>query len=201
MLKNDFLLILDYFNNSNQMFLVRRCNKFLIICFCLIFLPSLFILKTYFNKNDDQQFIQINNKQVNIFYRMKIIHFFYSQILGNKNIDVIERITNLKRKHSIRSKSKSQLIQFSNHPFSLYIHLDFKGAAPKISYLEKLFPLLHRWGVTGICIEYEDMFPFDGSLQIIQHKHAYTKNDIEKINELAKENQLDIMPLLQTYGK
>jgi hexosaminidase len=49
-------------------------------------------------------------------------------------------------------------------------------------------------------MEYEDMFPFDGIVDSVKHKQAYTKNDIEKINQLANENQLDVMPLLQTYG-
>lgn len=50
-------------------------------------------------------------------------------------------------------------------------------------------------------MEYEDMFPFDGIVHSIKHKQAYTKDDIETINQLAKDNHLDIMPLLQTYGK
>lgn len=45
---------------------------------------------------------------------------------------------------------------------------------------------LHRWGVTGVCMEYEDMFPFDGLVQSIRHRQAYSKNDIEKINQLAR---------------
>jgi hexosaminidase len=50
-------------------------------------------------------------------------------------------------------------------------------------------------------MEYEDMFPFDGIVSSVKHKQAYTKDDIEKINQLAKDNDLDVMPLLQTYGK
>ncbi len=96
---------------------------------------------------------------------------------------------------------QSDLIQIGNHPISLYVHFDLKGAAPKVSYFEKLFPLLHQWGVIGICMEYEDMFPFDGIVDSIKHQQAYTKTDIEQINQLAKDNHLDVMPLLQTYGK
>ncbi|CAF1083688.1 unnamed protein product [Adineta ricciae] len=92
------------------------------------------------------------------------------------------------------------IIQIDNHPLAFYVHFDLKGAAPKVSYFEKLFPLLHQWGVKGICMEYEDMFPFDGIVRSIKHKQAYTKEDIETINQLAKDNRLDVMPLLQTYG-
>jgi len=97
--------------------------------------------------------------------------------------------------------STTDSIKIANKQISVYVHLDLKGAAPKISYFEQLFPLLKKWGATGICIEYEDMFPFDGIVSSIKHKQAYTKDDIEKINKLAKDNHLDVMPLLQTYGK
>jgi len=50
-------------------------------------------------------------------------------------------------------------------------------------------------------MEYEDMFPFSGIVDSIKHAQAYKKNDIKKINQLAKDNHLDVMPLLQTYGK
>jgi len=32
------------------------------------------------------------------------------------------------------------------------VHLDLKGAAPKISYLRELFPLFKRMGATGLLI-------------------------------------------------
>ena len=44
------------------------------------------------------------------------------------------------------------------------------------------------------------MFPFDGIVDSIKHKQAYTKAEIEQINQLANRNHLDVMPLLQTYG-
>jgi hexosaminidase len=97
--------------------------------------------------------------------------------------------------------STSELTKIANKSLSVYVHFDLKGAAPKLSYFEKLFPLLHKMGANGICIEYEDMFPFDGIVNNIKHKQAYTKDDIAKINQLANENHLDVMPLLQTYGK
>jgi hypothetical protein len=80
------------------------------------------------------------------------------------------------------------------------VHLDLKGAAPKIEYYEKLFPFLKRLGATGLLIEYEDMFPFTDRLAIIKHGLAYTKEDIQQILQLAKSNGLKIMPLLRVYG-
>ncbi len=41
-------------------------------------------------------------------------------------------------------------------------------------YLLQLFPLLHRWGATGLLVEYEDMFPYWGELTDIAAPNAYT---------------------------
>lgn len=81
-----------------------------------------------------------------------------------------------------------------------FVHLDLKGAAPKIDYYERLFPYLRLLGATGLLIEYEDMFPFTGHLAPIQHGLAYTKGDIQRIIDLATMNTLKVMPLLQVYG-
>mgnify|MGYP001039033096 FL=1 len=81
-----------------------------------------------------------------------------------------------------------------------FVHLDLKGAAPIVSYYEKLFPFLKRLGATGLLIEYEDMFPYTGRLEVIKHGLAYSKDDIEKILNLARTNNLKVMPLLQVYG-
>ncbi|XP_064601684.1 uncharacterized protein LOC135467775 [Liolophura sinensis] len=80
------------------------------------------------------------------------------------------------------------------------VHLDLKGAPPKMSYLEKVIPLFSQLGATGLLIEYEDMFPYSKNLETIAAKNAYTVEDIQKINSLANENNLKIIPLVQTFG-
>ncbi|XP_045615407.2 hexosaminidase D [Procambarus clarkii] len=80
------------------------------------------------------------------------------------------------------------------------VHLDLKGAPPKIEYLKKLFPLLHTFGATGLLLEYEDMFPYWGKLEFLSADNAYAKGDIADIMEIAKKNSLEIIPLVQTFG-
>ncbi|XP_078008684.1 hexosaminidase D-like [Phascolarctos cinereus] len=80
------------------------------------------------------------------------------------------------------------------------VHLDMKGAAPRVSYLEQLFPLLSRLGADAVLIEYEDMFPFHGELELLRSSHSYSKHDIERIQQLAAQNHLEVIPLVQTFG-
>ena len=54
------------------------------------------------------------------------------------------------------------------------VHLDLKGAPPKISYYRKIFPLFKTLGAKGLLIEYEDMFPYSGNLQMLAANNAYT---------------------------
>lgn len=77
------------------------------------------------------------------------------------------------------------------------VHLDLKGAPPKISYYTQFFPLLNRLGATGILIQYEDMFPYNNTVSAL---NAYSSKDIETINSLAKKNSLKVIPYLETFN-
>ncbi len=46
------------------------------------------------------------------------------------------------------------------------VHIDMKGGPPTLDYLLQLLPLLRSWGATGILVEWEDMFPYTGSLKV-----------------------------------
>ncbi|PSN36468.1 hypothetical protein C0J52_20603 [Blattella germanica] len=88
-------------------------------------------------------------------------------------------------------------------PFNGYrmVHLDLKGAPPRVSYYEDFFPLIRNLGATGILIEYEDMFPFTGpELQDLPAYNAYSASDIKQILHLAAVNDLMVIPLIQTFG-
>lgn len=85
-------------------------------------------------------------------------------------------------------------------PVRRVVHLDLKGAPPKISYLIRLFPLLKTLGATTLLVEYEDMFPFSGSLSDISAHNAYTKEQLLDVLKSAKDNELEVIPLVQTFG-
>ncbi|KAJ1526955.1 hypothetical protein ONE63_008502 [Megalurothrips usitatus] len=84
------------------------------------------------------------------------------------------------------------------------VHLDLKGAPPKLSYLEKLIPLFKEWGATGLLVEWEDTFPYHGNLAIVgSRKEAgrpYSEDEIKRILFIAKECGLNTIPLVQTFG-
>ncbi|KAG9476706.1 hypothetical protein GDO78_002219 [Eleutherodactylus coqui] len=80
------------------------------------------------------------------------------------------------------------------------VHLDLKGAPPKVSYYEQIFPLFSKLGANGLLIEYEDMFPFTGELAILKSPYAYSEADLKQILHLAEINNLEVVPLVQTFG-
>ncbi|NWQ62224.1 HEXDC Hexosaminidase, partial [Neopipo cinnamomea] len=80
------------------------------------------------------------------------------------------------------------------------VHLDLKGAAPRVSYLEQVFPFLSQLGANGVLIEYEDMFPFKGELEVLRSPYAYSEEDVERIQQLAEQHKLEVVPLVQTFG-
>ncbi|XP_073742154.1 hexosaminidase D isoform X1 [Callorhinus ursinus] len=86
-------------------------------------------------------------------------------------------------------------------PFKMrLVHLDLKGAPPKVSYLSEVFPLFHALGANGLLLEYEDMFPYEGHLRLLRAKHAYSPPEIKEILHLATLNELEVIPLVQTFG-
>ena len=66
--------------------------------------------------------------------------------------------------------------------------------------MEDFFKLIKSLGATGIIIEYEDVFPYTGRLAEAVNGEHYTLEDINFIKKKASENNLFIMPLVQTYG-
>ncbi|XP_026772626.3 beta-N-acetylhexosaminidase isoform X2 [Pangasianodon hypophthalmus] len=80
------------------------------------------------------------------------------------------------------------------------VHLDLKGAAPKVSYFQQIFPLISSLGADGILVEYEDMFPYEGDLEVLRSPFAYSVDEIEEIKNLASLYNLELIPLVQVFG-
>jgi hexosaminidase len=51
-----------------------------------------------------------------------------------------------------------------------------------------------------VLLEWEDMFPYEGVLEVARNANAYSKEDIRNILRWAQEANLDIIPLVQTFG-
>ncbi|KAF2366864.1 Glycoside hydrolase family 20 catalytic domain, partial [Trinorchestia longiramus] len=80
------------------------------------------------------------------------------------------------------------------------VHLDLKGAPPKLSYLKKLIPYMKEMGATGLLIEYEDSFPYWGPLSSLAARNAYSRKDIAEILSLAKGLEMEVIPIVQSIG-
>lgn len=64
----------------------------------------------------------------------------------------------------------------------------------------QIFPIISSFGATGLLVEYEDMFPYHGKLAHLKAPHAYAREDILKLHELAAKSNLTVIPLVQTFG-
>uniref|UniRef100_A0A1B0DR10 Beta-N-acetylhexosaminidase n=1 Tax=Phlebotomus papatasi TaxID=29031 RepID=A0A1B0DR10_PHLPP len=85
-------------------------------------------------------------------------------------------------------------------PKQRLVHLDLKGAPPKIQYLKRLIPILKSLGATGLLLEYEDMFPYTGQIANIAARNAYARNRLLDFLQTVKSAGLTVMPLVQTFG-
>ena len=60
---------------------------------------------------------------------------------------------------------------------------------------------MKKVGATGILLEYEDHFPYYGELSSIRNQHHYTQHELQQIVKLIQENELTMIPYIQTYGR
>ncbi|KAM9336758.1 hexosaminidase D isoform 1-T2 [Symphorus nematophorus] len=82
------------------------------------------------------------------------------------------------------------------------VHLDLKGAPPRVDYLHRLIELFSQLEVDGLLVEYEDMFPYEGELKLLQAttQPAYSREEVLAMQELAKSKGMEVIPLVQTFG-
>jgi hexosaminidase len=104
---------------------------------------------------------------------------------------------------SVRDNNIGEIPSYNNLPYipkQRLLHLDLKGAPPKVFFLKKVLQLSKELGATGVLMEWEDMFPWSGPLATLAATNAYTRADVKEILQAAKANQLLVIPLIQTFG-
>ncbi|XP_030610701.1 hexosaminidase D [Archocentrus centrarchus] len=82
------------------------------------------------------------------------------------------------------------------------VHLDLKGAPPRVEYLHRLIELFSELDVDGLLVEYEDMFPYEGELKLLQAtaQPAYSRDEVLSMQEFARSKGMEVIPLVQTFG-
>ncbi|XP_052744860.1 hexosaminidase D-like [Bicyclus anynana] len=131
-------------------------------------------------------------------YRVISIRFFlYAVILFSSYLCVSFYL--MSESMNFTSKIRVQNITAIKLP-NVVVHLDLKGFPPKLSYLKALLPTLQELGVTGLLIEYEDMFPYEGRLVNLSTKYAYNKTELKDFLQTVIHFGFDVIPLVQTFG-
>ncbi|CAD5221100.1 unnamed protein product [Bursaphelenchus xylophilus] len=85
-------------------------------------------------------------------------------------------------------------------PEKRIVHLDLKGGAYRPSFFPRLFDFFVKTQFTGILLEWEDMFPYEGTLKTAINGDAYSMQDVRDILQAAKDRKLEVIPLVQTFG-
>ncbi len=79
------------------------------------------------------------------------------------------------------------------------IHLDLKGCTPTVEYVKSLIPQLAQYKINTLLMEYEDALQLD-CLPGISKPSAWSKSDVEAIAAVARENYVNLLPLVQGLG-
>ena len=155
---------------------------------------------------NEEIFMANQNKE---FKKVPLNPNMINQIQNNKNllnpnmINQIQNNKNLLNPNMIQIEN-DQNSNVKNDEFlsklERIVHFDLKGAPPKPVFFKQFLPFIKQFGATGILLEYEDMFPFEGNLAQAKNGNAYSAEDVNMIIKLAKDNGLKIIPLVQTYG-
>ena len=67
-----------------------------------------------------------------------------------------------------------------------------KGAPPKLSYLRQLFPLIASAGANALLLEYEDMFPYQGSVANASALNSWSIDQVKELGRMAKQYGLQV---------
>ncbi|KAJ2940553.1 hypothetical protein O0L34_g6488 [Tuta absoluta] len=80
------------------------------------------------------------------------------------------------------------------------VHIDLKGAPPKISFLKSMLKEVKLLGANALLMEYEDMFPYENELKNLSQPEHYKKSDLTDFLTEANAIGVEIIPLIQTFG-
>lgn len=115
------------------------------------------------------------------------------EIIGSLKRQLVEA----QRTEIKKNRMELDIRKFEGHKL---VHLDLKGAPTKMDYLIEMLPRFAKWGATGLLVEYEDVFPYNGKYEVLSAKNSYNEDEIKHFLELAGENNLVVIPLVQTFG-
>lgn len=79
-----------------------------------------------------------------------------------------------------------------------WLHLDLKGVIPSAGMLQKWIKWFAEIGFNGIVFEYEDRIDWKTWPGVF--RGGYTEEEHRDILECCRENNLDVIPLIQTIG-
>lgn len=79
------------------------------------------------------------------------------------------------------------------------IHLDLKGMPPTFNRLLEIIDLCSFLRINFLLFEMEDMFPWE-TYPMLQSKNAYSKVQMKLFYNYCKKKDIQIIPLVQSYG-
>ncbi|XP_029432113.1 hexosaminidase D-like [Rhinatrema bivittatum] len=174
-----------------------RKHKLTVLRLLVLFILMLAVIKYMLRDSSQRQ------RRVQELMNNKVNEFWGKGGEKHENLEIRQLPAQPPRESESQKKAadieRAQAKDFSTTQMRL-VHLDLKGAAPKLSYMKQIFPLLAKLGANGLLIEYEDMFPYREELEVLRSPYAYSEEDIETIQHLAEINRLEVVPLVQTFG-
>lgn len=196
----------------NRAIAKRRINLRLLIVIGVVFLFFLFVFNlSQFNNveySNRQELLMKKLRDQQLLEEREEINSIESNIQKN---GLRKSILNRKFIYNHQFESKSNDLSDEDYDNDIefidsmrnmqrLVHLDLKGAPPKLNYLKELIPFIKKAGATGVLIEYEDFFPYKNELESIRNQNHYTNQELLQIFNLLNENKLSVIPLIQTYG-
>lgn len=115
--------------------------------------------------------------------------YFTSNAITKSDLNKLSVITKMNLNNSAINESNHKEMKTS--PINLdyvVVHLDLKGMPPKLSYLKSLLETLKRNGVNGLLMEYEDTFPYEGTLANLSVVHHYKKDEVRPLSHYIYVN-------------